>query len=186
MSAFKSMLKPLRERVMLMIAKAVVTMTDDGGGVQRVQMRLLSGETRSAASRFQNYGLSSRPAGQALAVALFVGGGRDHPLVVALEDTAARPRGLRPGEVIVYDDQGQSVHLTRDGIVIDGGGRAVTIRNAPKLRADVPLFECTGEIKDRCDAGGVTMAGMRSVYDGHTHPGDSGGQTGGVNQKMNP
>ena len=47
-----------------------------------------------------------------------------------------------------------------------------------------PLLECTGEIKDRCNSDGRTMEDMRNIYDGHTHPGDSGGTTGAPNQVM--
>ncbi|PND29703.1 baseplate assembly protein, partial [Achromobacter pulmonis] len=77
-----------------------------------------------------------------------------------------------------------SVHLTRAGIVIDGAGKPVTITNAPKVRAETDLLECTGEIRDRCDSGGRAMSEMRETYDGHDHPGDSGGTTGKPNQGM--
>jgi len=45
-------------------------------------------------------------------------------------------------------------------------------------------LEVTGEIKDHCDTDGRTMDEMRTIYDSHTHPGDSGGTTGVPNQGM--
>lgn len=183
--SMKSLLKPLHDRVMLMVAKGLIRMVDDSGGVQTAQLTLLAGEKRNSAARFQSYGVSSVPLTGARAVVVFPGGNRDHPIIVAAEDPARRPRNLKPGEVIVYDDLGQSVHLTRGGIVITGAGKPITITGTPKVRVETALLEVTGEIVDRCDSSGVSMSGMRSTYDGHNHPGDSGGQTGEVNQKMN-
>jgi len=90
---------------------------------------------------------------------------------------------LADGEVALHDDLGQKVHLTRSGIVIDGSGMPITFTNTPKVRMETDL-EVTGNIKDQCDSTGKTMAGMRATYNGHTHPGDSGGTTGHPNQGM--
>ncbi|HBD3410308.1 TPA: baseplate assembly protein, partial [Escherichia coli] len=72
------------------------------------------------------------------------------------------------GEVAVYDDQGQSVTLTREGIVVDGAGKTITFRNAPKARFEMDL-EVTGQVKDLCDSTGTTMSAMRLAYNGHRH-----------------
>lgn len=184
MKAFERMMEPLRQRVMLMVAKAIVKMVDDGGGLQRVQIKLLNGELRSDVARVQNYGHSARPSGDTLAVALSIGGNRDHMLVVALDDLAHRPRDLREGEATLYDDLGQRVWLTRDGIVIDGAGKPITIQNAPLLRADVPRFECTGDIVDNCDTVNVSMSGMRSVFNHHDHDEHDGPKTSTPNEEM--
>ncbi len=68
----------------------------------------------------------------------------------------------------VYDDQGQSVTLTREGIVVDGAGKTITFRNAPRARFEMDL-EVTGQVKDLCDSGGTTMSAMRLAYNGHRH-----------------
>ena len=49
---------------------------------------------------------------------VFAGGLRSHGLVIAVEDRRYRLRDLKDGEVALYDDLGQVVHLTRDGIRI--------------------------------------------------------------------
>ncbi|HAN6180371.1 baseplate assembly protein, partial [Escherichia coli] len=79
-----------------------------------------------------------------------------------------RLKGLQTGEVAVYDDQGQSVTLTREGIVVDGAGKTITFRNAPRARFEMDL-EVTGQVKDLCDSGGTTMSAMRLAYNGHRH-----------------
>ncbi len=112
------LLEPLRNRVAGMVARAVVNLVDDSKRMQELQLQLLAGELIDGAERVQNYGLTSKPfppSGDraAEAVVLFVGGGRDHPLVVAVDDRRHRPKDLADGESTLYDDQGTRVHLQR-------------------------------------------------------------------------
>ena len=104
-------------------------------------------------------------------------------LVVA--DRRYRLKGLKSGEVAIYDDEAKSVTLTRTGIVVDGGGKLITLRNAPKARFEMDI-EATGNITDNCDSGGVSMAQMRVTYNGHNHKenGDGGGITDETLQQM--
>lgn len=179
------MLAPLRRRVRLMVARAVVSLVNDGGGLQLLQVKLLAGEVRDDVERLQNYGFTSVPLPGAEAVMVCVSGDRDHGLVVAVDDRRCRFKGLAPGEAAIYDDQGQSVHLTRDGIVVTGGGRPVIITGTEVVRVEAGRLECTGEVVDFCDSpAAASMASMRATYNGHTHPGDSGGVTGVPNQEM--
>lgn len=173
----------LARRIRLIASRAVLRLVDDAGGLQSVQITLLADETRDGVERFQDYGFTSIPHPGAEGVAIALGGSRDHLVAIAIDDRRYRLRALAAGEVALYDDLGHQVHLTRDGIVIHGGGHAVTITGAPKLRVEGSI-EATGEISDRCDTSGETMAAMRDIYDIHTHPGDSGGVTGVPQQAM--
>ena len=83
----------------------------------------------------------------------------------------------------MFDDQKQEVRMTRGGIVIKGAGKPITLTDTPEVRMESTL-KVTGEVMDRCDSGGKTMAAMRQTYDSHTHLGDSGGTTGTPNQGM--
>jgi phage baseplate assembly protein V len=172
-----------RNRIGLIIGRCILRAVNDAGGVQLVQAQLLADELQDDMERIQQYGYTSVPLPGAEGVAVFAGGNRDHGLVIAVEDRRYRLKGLKGGEVALYDDLGHKVHLTRDGIVIDGAGQQVTITNTPKTRIESDL-DVTGEIKDLCDSGGKTMSGMRNVYNGHDHPGDSGGTTGTPNAEM--
>lgn len=58
--------------------------------------------------------------------------------------------------------------LTRAGIVVDGGGKVITFKNAPKARFEMDI-ESTGQIKDLCDTSGQAMSAMRIAYNGHKH-----------------
>jgi phage gp45-like len=57
------------------------------------------------------------PLAGAEAAVLFVGGIRDHALVVAVDDRRYRKTGLQPGEVALYTDQGAYVLLKRGSVL---------------------------------------------------------------------
>lgn len=107
---------PLKRRVLLMIGRAVIKLVDDAGGIQVVQLVGLDGEILDRVERFQEYGFTSVPHAGAEAVLSAVGGDRSHGLVVAVEDRRYRLKGLAGGEMAIYDDLGQKVHLKRNGI----------------------------------------------------------------------
>lgn len=166
-------LRPLAQRLQLMIGRAVVLLVDDGPQLQELQVALLADEVRDKAERFQQYGFTSRPLPGAEAVAVSVAGSRDHVVVIAVDDRRYRLRALQPGEVAIYTDEG-------DRIVIKRGG-TIEVRAATKVVLDTPLVQCTGDVEV---AGTVTAAvdvlgGSKSLKT-HKHTGVSTGsaQTG--------
>lgn len=107
----------VRDQVMNMVARGVLSTTDDDEGIQQQQLSLLYEEGKVEVERFQNYGFSGSAPPDAEALVVFVGGGRDHGVVVAVDDRQTRFTGLKPGEVAIYTDEGDSIVLKRDNIV---------------------------------------------------------------------
>lgn len=175
--AINKLIEGLRARVQLMVGRAILTAINDATRVQTVQAQLLDEETHDEVERIQHYGYTSVPLPGAEGVLVFVGGNRDHGLVIATDDRRYRKASLQPGEVALYTDLGQSVHLTRDGLVIDGAGLPMTVINTPLTRIESDL-EVTGQVKDLCDSTGTTMSSMRATYNGHTHSDPQGGAVG--------
>lgn len=170
-------------RLSTLISRGTVALVNAAAKLQSLQLRLLAGEVKTGMEHFESYGITAKPHPGAEAIAAFLGGDRSHGVVLAVADRRYRVQGLADGEVCVYDDLGHRVHLSRAGIVIHGAGHPVVITDTAKLRVEADI-EATGQIKDLCDGAGLTMAGMRGTYNGHTHPGDSGGTTGSPNQAM--
>jgi phage baseplate assembly protein V len=112
-------LRPLRNQLTNLVARAVVSLADDSLKMQLLQLTIGEGETRDGAERFQQYGLTSVPLEGAEAVVLSVGGRRDHLLVVAVDDRRHRLKDLVAGEVALYTDEGAKVHLKRGRIVVE-------------------------------------------------------------------
>ena len=173
-------LEYLKARVALVAQRCLLKLTDDSGGRQLVQVGGLAGETLGPLERFQQYGLSSSAPPGSEGVVVFLAGARSHGAVLVLEDRSARPRGLQPGEVAVYDDLGRVVVFARDGLRVDGASSPVTLVSSVKVRIEAPLTELTGDLTvqgnatvdgDVSDASGTaqTMAEMRATFDEHTH-----------------
>ena len=166
----------MRGKIGGMIGRAILAAINDAGAIQTAQAQLMADEVQDDVERVQQYGFTSVPLPGAEAVIAFVGGNRDHGLIIAVDDRRYRLKGLVGGEVALYDDQGQKVHLTRGGIVVDGAGKDVTILNAPVVHVPQDLA-VAGKIiaqGDIMDHGNKSMANMRAAYNahhGHTLPG---------------
>ncbi len=170
-------LKPLSNRLALMVSRAVVLLVNDGLKLQGLQVSLLADEVRDDVEHFQNYGFTSHPHPGAEAIAVSVQGSRDHVVVLAVEDRRYRLKGLQAGEVALYTDEGDQVVLRRGGII--------EVKAATKLLVTAPLVEMTGALQvagninsggdivaagNVADAGGAkTMAGMRAAFNPHKH-----------------
>ncbi|MDH4449212.1 MAG: phage baseplate assembly protein V [Rhodoferax sp.] len=166
----------LISRLRGMVARAVIRLVNDEVGLQAVQVSTTADNDPDDVERLQNYGFSSVPFAGAEGVALAVGGSQAHMIVINVDDRRYRIKGLKSGEVAIYDDLGKSVLMGRDGMELNGGGQPITIKNTPKVRIESNL-EVTQDIKDRCDtAGARTMSQMRTSHTGHTHTSATAGQ----------
>lgn len=191
--AIQKLTENLRGKVQLMVGRAILSAINDSGAIQTAQAQLLADEVQDDAERIQQYGFSSVPLSGAEGVLVFVGGNRDHGLVIATDDRRYRKKGLQPGEVCLYTDEGDCIVFNRGKIVritagtqVEVTAPVVTIKAATKVRIETPLLEVTGDIKDKCDSSGKTMAGMRTTYNTHTHNENNaaGGPTQQPNQTM--
>jgi len=124
--AVRRMTAPLAGRLEMMIGRAVIAAVADGKQAQALQIELLADEVQDEVERFQGYGYTSHPHPGAEAVVAFVGGTRSHGIVIQVEDRRYRLKNLAPGEVALFDDLGQVVHLKRSGIHIESPNK-VTI-----------------------------------------------------------
>jgi phage baseplate assembly protein V len=188
MSDFDNLMRPFANRLSNMLARGRMAAVKAGGRMQVLQLQLLDGEIKDRVEHFEPYGFTSHPrVGSAEAVAAFLDGDRSHGIVLVVADRKYRLRSLKEGEVALHDDQGQSVHLTRDGIVVEGSTLPITLRSTVKVRIEAPSLEVTGQIRDLCDSTGTTMASMRATYDAHTHhENDARGETNAATQPMSP
>ncbi|MBF0168803.1 MAG: phage baseplate assembly protein [Alphaproteobacteria bacterium] len=116
LSALSRILRPVTNRIQLMVGRALLKLVDDSGQVQRQQIALLEGELHALIERMQNYGFAFHPHPGQECITLSLGGSRDHTIVICVNDRLYRLKGLAEGEVAVYDDLDQVVYLMRDRI----------------------------------------------------------------------
>jgi len=124
---------PIRDignRVAMMFARGVMRGVNDSNGRQQLQVELLKNELRDGVEHMQNYGFTSHPKGGDVAVA-FIGGNREQGIVLVVDDRRYRI-SLEPGEVAIYDDQGNKVELLRDMIKVTA---------VAKIQIDAPVGE---------------------------------------------
>ena len=119
------LLAPLRRRVMLMIGRGVVRLVDDTRRRQRVQVEGFAGEILDDVERWQQYGITSHPPVGSEAVVLALGGMRQHPAAVVVEDAPYRLESQTEGTVSLYTWRDRGVPRQR---IVLGGGEEREIR----------------------------------------------------------
>jgi phage baseplate assembly protein V len=139
--------------------------------VMLMQGEALAGESIQAAEYIQHFGFTSSPPPGFVFIAVPVGGETSHSICVGTEHPAHRLLNLKSGESALYDAFGHKVYLTKDGIVVDGAGQDVQFVNAPNVLMDGNLkvagdVQAAGDVFDHLDK---SMAGMRTVFNGHHH-----------------
>lgn len=124
------------------VARGLLKTLNDGSGLQTNSLWILKNEFKRDVERFQQYGFTGRPFEGAEAVILFPNGSRDHALVLAVDDRRYRMQLGADGEVALYDDQGQHVHIKRSGIVVDG--KNIHLKSSGTIRIEGSQVEISG------------------------------------------
>lgn len=192
MSDFGNLIAPFARRLGNMLVRGSVTAVSGGSKMRTLQVRMMAGETKDSVEHFEPYGFTSEVKPGSEPIVAFFDGDRSHGVVLVVADRRYRLTGLQSGEVVLHDDQGQKIHLTRNGIVVDGANKplviqavpTVTVKSTVKVRLETPLLEVTGDIRDQCDGTGKTMANMRTTYNIHTH--DENNAPGGPTDQPDP
>jgi phage baseplate assembly protein V len=127
----------LQRRVTNFFAKGVIESSNDKAGIQRQDLSLLADEGKDSVERWQNYGFSSHPKRGAEAVTLFFAGGRDHGVIIAVDDRAFRIRGLNEGEVAVYSDEGDTIIFKR-GNIVEVTTKTLSVKAATTVTVEAP------------------------------------------------
>lgn len=119
-------------RAAMMLARVTIEKSDTTNVVHTVDVNAMFNEKHTSVEIMQGYGFTGVPlppanGKRAEAVVAYLNGDRSHPIVIAHDDRRFRPTGWQPGEVGNWDDQGQTVHLARGGIAINGGASKLPI-----------------------------------------------------------
>lgn len=144
-------LAPLVRRIKLSIARGIIKLVNDASGIQTVQLDMLANETKSNIERIQEYGFTSSPLSGSQGVALFIGGSRDHGVIVATDDARYRIK-TQPGEVAIYSHEGHKIILKNGGIIelngtnINLNCQTMQINASNSVEINSPQTNSTGDI----------------------------------------
>lgn len=153
--------------VTALINRAVVGAKNGARKLRTLQIELLDGDVRQPVEHFEPYGFTSEPLQDAEALAVSLGGDRDHTIALVVTDRRYRPVNLKDGEVVVFDDLGRKVFLSRDGIKVEGVASPVTVKTTASVLVDAPLTKCTGnlEVGGNIVAAGEIPRQRRCLFD---------------------
>lgn len=191
-------------RAMHFAVRMTLDKADDNPMMQTLNFAGMNSEGRKEVERVQGFGFSSMPlpreesegkqesgasgggiggsgeqpkGAAAEGIALFLGGQRNHPVVIAVDDRRHRPMGLKAGENAQYDDQGQMTLIRRTGMYVvslddDGSGQ----QPGAKMLKDAD-GRATGksEKQERM----VSLRHVEKKKQDRSSGGQSGGQAGG-------
>jgi phage baseplate assembly protein V len=144
---------PLRRRIFMMMARGVLQSRKDGD-LQQLQITALADEVLSGIEYVEPYGFTSAPEAGAEVVALFMGGNRDHGVILSAGDRRYRLKGLASGDVALYHKDGTK-------IVLKGSGK-IQIHNP----AGNELFTVLSQLLQfLIDARTDTVIGPMPLYD---------------------
>lgn len=167
----KNFLKLVRS----ILGRGVLSASNEETKLRSIDAEYLPGEILEGLEHFEPYGFGSRAVKGSEVLSVFFNGDRSHGVVLVTADRRYRLR-LEEGEVAVFDDQGQKIHLKRDGILVStpknltaavGGNFDATVTGTSKIKTqaltiDSPDTTVTGNLtvqKLITGTGGMTISG---------------------------
>ena len=88
-----------------------------GGGVQKIQVEGLDGETVQNLEHAENFGFTSNPPAGSDCVVVPLGGKTSHGIIVTTTNGAYRITGLSDGETAVYNADGAKMVLKKGRVI---------------------------------------------------------------------
>lgn len=145
--------------------RGILNVVKSSDEIQKVQVSALADETLQDVELMQQFGLTSVPPAQTEAVIIPIGGKTTHGVVIATEHGAFRVKGLKTGEVALYDQSGSTIIL-KAGKVVEISCDNLIVNAAQKIIFNTPLVETSqvltakGQINGQ---GGMSVQGGKGA-----------------------
>ena len=169
---FQRLMRPLRNKIFLLLGRAILALVNNAGGTQKLQITALENEIITDVERFQEYGVETYPHDGAEVFAGFLNGNRDLGIILCVHDRRYRPTDLVEGEICLYTDEDKTTpfrfQLKRSRIAF--------------LRADQSIEEidtCKIIVSPKIQLGSATWGDLRrfvderfqALFNAHVHSG---------------
>ena len=179
----------ITDKIRDLLVRAFVTRSDDAYSMRYLQCGIFTGELQDDVEHFEAYGLTSRPLEGAEVLLVHLDGDRSHAIAAVTTDRRYRPKGLKAGEVCLFDNLGRKVFLSAGGIRVEGVSSPVTVSTsshvtvvASSIKLDAPKVTVTGDLivkgKEVVD-GEITGKGINLSSHKHTNVRTGDGTSGG-------
>jgi len=117
---FAKLLEPIKNRIRMILNRALVVMVNDGTPIQLLQISIMKDEVKSGVERLQDFGFTSNPKSGAETLVAFLNGNKDQGIIIKVDDSRYRKKNLDPGNSAMYNSEGVSIHLEGKKIKITG------------------------------------------------------------------
>ncbi|MDH5525225.1 MAG: phage baseplate assembly protein [Desulfobulbaceae bacterium] len=153
------------------------------GAIKRISIKGFSGESIDDREYFQHYGYTSRPLNGAECIVIREG---NHLVVIASDDRRYRI-ALEEGEVALYTDEGDKVHLKRGKEILIQSGNKVTVEAANEISGTAPVVTVNAATSCTVNSPAINLGGARAglrrfvderfatLFGSHTHGGVQAG-----------
>lgn len=130
----RNSLTDMAGRAMHHVVRLTMNKANDNPMMQELSFDGMVKEGRKIVERLQSFGMTSMPMPRddqqggggggesnmkgpaAEGIAVFLGGMRNHPVIIGMDDRRHRPMGLKAGESAQYDHQGQMTLIRKNGM----------------------------------------------------------------------
>ncbi|MDH0132814.1 phage baseplate assembly protein V [Pseudomonas asiatica] len=154
----------MRNPIASVLARGVVVLANSARKLQALQLRITAGEVKDDIEHLEPYGFTACPKDGAEALVGFFGD-RSHGVVILVADRRFRLQGLKPGEVALYTDQGDSL-VFRRGRVIEIETMTLKVKAGESVDFDTPIIRTTGRIESGGDQVAAGISQIEHVHDG--------------------
>ncbi|OQB05769.1 MAG: Bacteriophage Mu Gp45 protein [bacterium ADurb.Bin212] len=134
------LLNSYKVRIINLLGRGFVESIDDSTQIQKVKGKLMADESLDDLERLQDYGYASNPLPSGEMLVAFPSGNRGHGIVIKCDDRRYRVKNLASGEVAIYTDEGDKIHLKR-GNKIEITTGELTVNASIKAKVTAPTTE---------------------------------------------
>lgn len=143
------------------------TILNSGGDTQTWQIKTARGEIIENAKHLEQYGITTSAPSGSETLGLRVRGNRTNTILLNIGNRKLRFKILKSGEVCIYDDSGNTIHLQNGGNIEVKAPSSVTIKTkTAKVEATTVAVKATNITLDgETDLGGVGGLGAARLSD---------------------
>lgn len=144
------------------------------GKTQSLQVETTKGETLDNVKFIEPYGLTTFPPNGSETVVVNVGANGGNPLALVVGGRLFRLQDLKQGEVALYTDEGDKIHLKRGHEIAVKTTKFVIDADEIQMNGKVSIsktLDVEENIKSKAEIADKTgnMTAIRTVYNAHAH-----------------
>ncbi len=167
------MLEMLHKKLKSIVRIGKVALVSSGK-TQSLQIETTKGETLDNVKFIEPYGFTAVPLNGSETVVVNVGANGANPVALVVGGRLFRLQDLKQGEVAIYTDEGDKIHLKRGHEIAVKTTKFVIDADEIQINGKVSIsktLDVEENIKSKAEIADKTgnMTAIRTIYNAHTH-----------------